>query len=109
MLVDDDDVTNFVNESLVEDEGVAKELLVAKNGQEALNLIQEKKFDTADCPKLILLDINMPVMNGFEFLKAYQQWQEGPSQSIIIVMLTSSLNPEDVAHARGGRSQRFSG
>lgn len=65
LLVDDDETTNFVNEMLLKDMGVTEQILTAHNGQEALELILER-CENNECPSLILLDINMPVMNGFE-------------------------------------------
>lgn len=100
ILVDDDEVTNYVHESVIEDADVTKDVLVAEDGQKALNLLQELETKGADCPNLIFLDINMPVMNGFEFLDAYQQMKGQFKQPVIIVMFTSSLNTQDVARAQ---------
>jgi CheY-like chemotaxis protein len=95
LLVDDDPTANFVNETLLEDLQVSNQLLVAYNGKQAMELL-EQECETNDCPELILLDINMPVMNGFEFLKAYQALAFAHKQSVVIVMLTTSLNPRDI-------------
>jgi CheY-like chemotaxis protein len=95
LLVDDDPTANFVNETLLEDLQVSDQLLIAYNGREALGFI-EKECETDFCPELILLDINMPVMNGFEFLKAYERLEFAHKQSVVIVMLTTSLNPRDI-------------
>ena len=77
---------------------VTEELLVAQNGQQALDLVQQRcQTVTPGCPILIFLDVNMPVMNGIEFLAAYQGLSHTYQQaSIIIVMLTTSLHPQDV-------------
>ena len=76
-------------------------MLVAKNGQEAIELIREHCLGHDGCPSLIFLDINMPVMNGFEFLDAFHhQLENDLNKSIIIVMLTSSLNPNDIERAK---------
>lgn len=95
LLVDDDDATNFMNGMLIEDMGITRELLVTRNGLEAIKLIQ-KRCQNEGCPDLVLLDINMPVMNGFEFLEAYEQLEHVCKQSVVIVMLTTSLNPKDM-------------
>lgn len=95
MLVDDDEITNFVHQSLLEEAGVTQRVLVASNGQEALELIKERVLQDGEGPCLIFLDINMPVMNGFEFLEAYQELEDEFKHSAIVVMLTTSLNPKD--------------
>lgn len=95
LLVDDDQVTNFTNQMLLEDMEVSEKVLVAHNGKEALQVI-EQVCGEKDCPQLILLDINMPVMNGFEFLKVYEKLNLVQKKSVVIVMLTTSLNPHDV-------------
>ena len=95
LLVDDDQITNFANQLLLEDLAVAEQVLVANNGQEAIQRIRQQCGGGA-CPELILLDINMPVMNGFEFLKAYEGLDVAHKQSVVILMLTTSMNPGDV-------------
>ncbi len=95
LLVDDDDTANYLNQTLLEDLAVADQILVARNGVEALEVLK-RQCNEDNCPQLILLDINMPVMNGFEFLDAYQKLEIAYKQSVVIVMLTTSLNPGDV-------------
>jgi CheY-like chemotaxis protein len=95
LLVDDDKTTNFLNRLLLEDLAVANQVLVAENGREALRLVEQQDKAGA-CPPLILLDINMPVMSGFEFLEAYMRTEVSCKQPTVIIMLTTSLNPKDV-------------
>jgi CheY-like chemotaxis protein len=97
LLVDDDDTTNFVNEQLLKQLGVVDRVLVARNGEEALAVLAEACGPTGKtCPALVLLDINMPVMNGIEFLEAYQQ----PISPIVVIALTTTTNPVDIARLR---------
>ena len=98
--IDDDETTNFINQMLLEDVAVTDQVLVACNGREALGLIK-RQCAAGCCPELILLDVNMPVMNGFEFLatvatEAYQALEMAHKRSTVIVMLTTSLNPLDL-------------
>ncbi|WP_224994232.1 response regulator [Cesiribacter sp. SM1] len=95
LLVDDDDTTNFINQLLLEDLQVTEQVLIATNGWEALQLIKLQWRD-GDCPQLILLDLNMPEMDGLEFLKAYEELEFDQKQAVVIVVLTTSENPGDV-------------
>ncbi len=98
LLVDDDDTTNFLNQSLLRRLGVTDTILVATNGQEAIDLLHTYcgQPDSDTCPVLILLDMKMPIMNGMEFLEAYIQQFPARSAVTVIIMLTTSLNPRDV-------------
>ncbi|WP_019949618.1 response regulator [Hymenobacter aerophilus] len=98
LLVDDDATTNFLNQRLLEHLGVADTVLVAQNGRQALDLLRTHCQQPASptCPALILLDLKMPLMNGIEFLHAYAQRPERQNPSVVIIMLTTSLNPRDV-------------
>ena len=96
MLVDDNPTTNFLNQTLIEQANIASTVLVAENGHEALHLLnQHCQPGSTHCPVLILLDVNMPVMNGFEFLDAYTQLPPAQHQAKV-VMLTTSILPRDL-------------
>jgi CheY-like chemotaxis protein len=99
MLVDDDETTNFLNQALLRRMAVSDTVLVATNGQQALELLSShcQQASSPSCPALILLDMKMPIMNGMEFLEAYAQRPPTQNPSVIIIMLTTSLNPRDVA------------
>jgi CheY-like chemotaxis protein len=100
--VDDDSTTNYLNKLLLTTSmQVTAHVLIAENGQEALaTLAQTCTAAIRNCPQLILLDMNMPVMNGREFLEAYVQLPKAQRQSIVVVMLTSSLHKQDQQLAR---------
>jgi CheY-like chemotaxis protein len=101
LLVDDDATTNYLNQTLLQRMAVTDTVLVAGNGQEALTLLQQHCVPpTLSCPALILLDINMPLMNGFEFLQAYARRRSSDNPAVVIIMLTTSLNPRDVERIR---------
>ena len=97
LLVDDDQTTNYLNRLLLEKLDVTDHILVAHDGREALNLLDTHCLPlTPRCPRLILLDVNMPGLNGIQFLEAYQQSALAAQKAIVIVMLTTSLHPRDV-------------
>ena len=101
LLVDDDPTTNFLNKLLLTRMNVAQQVLIAENGEQALRTLDQYCQAPAGpaCPQLILLDMNMPVLNGLGFLEAYVQLPLAQQQRIIIVMLTTSLHPADLARA----------
>jgi CheY-like chemotaxis protein len=99
LLVDDDAGTNFLNRMVLEDAEVAKQIQTVLNGKEAIQFLANVEKEELSDPMLILLDINMPVMDGWEFLNAYRELNGKPKRDIIIVMLTTSLNPADKERA----------
>lgn len=97
LLVDDDSTTNYLNRKLLEKLDVTDQVMVALNGQEALQILAAECTEaSATCPTLIFLDVNMPVMDGFGFLLAYQQLPLAKRHAVVIVMLTTSLHPRDL-------------
>lgn len=101
LLVDDDSTTNYLNRSLIQRLGIAQHLRTAENGAEALQALHQTCVPySTSCPNLILLDMKMPIMNGIEFLEAYAQLPLEHRQSIVIVMLTTSLLTQDLERVR---------
>lgn len=105
LLVDDDVASNFINKKTIEKAGIAEKVDVVLNGKEALDyLTNSGSYKTQGAifpqPMLIFLDINMPVMDGWEFLQEYDQLPDYQKAQIVIVMLTSSQNPDDKTRAQ---------
>lgn len=95
LLVDDDDAAIFLHKAVIEIVDCADKIVVAENGEEAIKLLTEKVDGDYLQPSLILLDINMPRMNGWEFLEIYKRLTLQQKARIVIIMLTTSLNPSD--------------
>jgi CheY-like chemotaxis protein len=104
LLIDDDMATNFISKMLIKKAGITDHIETTLNGKQALDyLTNSGKYEKSDeiypQPMLILLDINMPVMDGWEFAEAFMKLDSNQKREIIIVMLTSSLNPDDKERA----------
>lgn len=97
LLVDDSEATNAMNVYLLQRLNAARHIEVALNGADALAYLQAKAGSPPKhpCPDLIILDLNMPVMNGTEFLKHYQKLDEGQKGGIVLIMLTTSMLEKD--------------
>jgi len=94
LLIDDDAVTNYLNQILLEELQVAKEIAICTNGEKALKyLLTVCKSNQS--PELILLDLNMPVLDGFGFLEKYKQAHLNEVCKSTIAVLSSSSNPRD--------------
>ncbi len=99
LLVDDDAVTNMMHSRVIERSGRARQIEVATDGQEALEILERDLQAGVALPELIFLDINMPRMGGFEFLEHYAALDIARNGQLIIVMLSTSLLPTDHARA----------
>lgn len=100
LLIDDDAAVNFIHNKIIQTSGCAKEIAIARNGLEALEFLKTRDGEKYPQPDLIFLDINMPVMNGWEFLDKYEELDNEQKGKELIVMLTTSLNPEDKEKAK---------
>lgn len=98
LLVDDDDMTNFINRKVIEQTKINCRVEVAISGYEALDFLTSSgKFAGAEFPSpgIIFLDINMPGISGWDFMDRYQQLPQEQKAEIVIAMLTTSENPAD--------------
>ena len=98
LLIDDDDINNYMNERLIKKLNVSHNVKVTLNGKEGLEFIKHHcSLNDDKCPELIFLDINMPVMDGFEFLQAFEGLNLENRERMNINILTSSHNEKDIA------------
>ncbi len=98
LLVDDDESCNEFHQLIIEKTACTEKVEVAYDGEEALAFLKSSINGVHPEPDIIFLDINMPGMNGWEFLEEYKKL-EGEIKSKIVVMLTTSLNPNDKTRA----------
>jgi CheY-like chemotaxis protein len=97
LLVDDDPDDNYFHQIVIKELDVVKQVDVAGNGLEALTYL---KRENCVPPDLIFLDINMPRMNGWEFLAEYKHLPVHQQARVVIIFLTTSASPDDLRRAR---------
>ena len=100
MLVDDNDIDNFINEKIIKGYSFAENVYTHSSSRSALEFL--KNLDTLDnvpvelIPVYIFLDINMPIMDGFHFLDEFSKLSANMKSTIKVLMLTTSLNQSDI-------------
>ena len=103
LLVDDEKINNYLNAQIIQKIRANVVVRCVLNGQEALEYITHSgKYagnQSHPHPKIIFLDINMPKMNGWEFLNEYSKLPVEIKNDIVITMLTASVNPDDKERA----------
>lgn len=92
LLIDDDTATNFINSLVIKNAGIDAMIEIKETAMAALDYLSCVQQDVLG---LILLDINMPVMSGWDFMSEYEKLSPEQKARFVIVMLSSSLNHED--------------
>ncbi|HEU4791674.1 MAG TPA: response regulator [Flavobacterium sp.] len=102
MCVDDDPITLMLFKKVVEKASFAKEIINAINGREAITLINKiNSFSNQEKrPQLIFLDLNMPVMDGWEFLDLFNASNYFNLNNTKVIILTSTIDPEDIKKSK---------
>lgn len=98
LVIDDDDINIFIIKKIVEKTGYDAKMVAKTNGQLAIDYLKDLQQNELSLPDLILIDINMPVLNGWEFLEVYEKL--GILQDSDMYMLSSSVYENDIEKAK---------
>ena len=98
MLIDDNEIDNLINQKMIEAAAISEKIFTYTSAKSGLEFLKNmEKLDMADkiLPDLIFLDIDMPLMDGFQFLEEFEKLGNVAKKKCKIIMLTSSINPQD--------------
>lgn len=98
MLIDDNEIDNLINQKMIEAASITENIYTHTGAKSAIEFLKNmEKLDVADkvLPDVIFLDIDMPLMDGFQFLDEFEKLTNTAKNKCRIVMLTSSINPQD--------------
>ncbi|WP_241489615.1 response regulator [Lacinutrix algicola] len=108
MLIDDNKIDLFVNQKIIERLSTGCDIRAFTSANSAINFLKiledEGAYPTMFVPDVILLDINMPEMDGFQFLEEFEELNKIDKKSIRIYMLSSSTSPQDVEKIEASNS-----
>ncbi|QCR22838.1 two-component system response regulator [Pontibacter sp. SGAir0037] len=107
ILIDDDQVNNFVCESIIRNEKFAEEVISFQMAEDALSFLKDATKDGAvSFPDLIFLDINMPGMDGWSFIDEYRKLPVEATKNCCLFMLSSAVDRKDIVSAKNHEEVR---
>lgn len=99
-VVDDDDIYIYGIKKMLKRNPLCKELKTFRNGEEALTFFKDLTIHPKDIPDIIILDINMPVMDGWEFLEEFIPLRPKLQKEVVVYMVSSSIDIHDIERAK---------
>lgn len=99
-IIDDDPIFIYGTKRIMKEVNFAENIVVYNNGQEAVDGLKTIINDGGLLPEVIFLDLNMPIMNGWEFLDEYKNCRHDISKKTIVYIISSSVDPRDLERVK---------
>jgi CheY-like chemotaxis protein len=99
-LVDDDRIYQFTAKKIIESTGLTQTVLSFFNGEDAINYLKNSSENNQPIPDIIFLDINMPIMDGWQFLEDFKTLIAGLKKKVTIYMVSSSVDDYDIKKSK---------
>jgi CheY-like chemotaxis protein len=98
-IIDDDKIYQFTLMRIINDNKQAEKIITFSDGEKAIHYLTDNKATNENIPDIIFLDVNMPIMDGWQFIDEYASIKTEIKKKIVIFMLSSSVNPIDIERA----------
>jgi CheY-like chemotaxis protein len=97
MVIDDDPIEHFISERVLQVNHFGREIVKFLNAKDALLYLQKAVDENSEMPVVIFLDINMEGMDGYAFMREFQQFPAAIRANISVVILSSTLIPDEIS------------
>jgi CheY-like chemotaxis protein len=99
-LIDDDDTYQFIVQRTLNSLNLVNSIKLFSNGKAAIDFLEATLHDIEQIPDVILLDLTMPIMDGWQFLEQYLRFRPRIGKKVVIFVVSSSIDPRDMQRAK---------
>ncbi len=99
-IIDDDPIFIYGTKRVMKEVGFCNKIMVFNNGQDAIEALTEMVGQNKELPEIIFVDLNMPIMNGWEFLEDFAKIPNKNREAVTVYIISSSVDPRDLERVK---------